>query len=152
MKPSYLLAFALSAISACTSSGPVRRTYSDDSQTKSNHESSVETSAEIPAAANATAKPDLVRKAQSEYAAGNSAAALETLKTVNSTKLKPGPRTEYWNLRGLTELGNHNTDAAEVSFKNAISANTHPEYAGYYQYNLASAYADGKKSEEAIHE
>jgi ABC-type branched-subunit amino acid transport system substrate-binding protein len=93
-----------------------------------------------------------VSTAQAEYASGNYSGAIDTLKTVNSSILKPGPRTEYWNLRGLAELGNKTPDAAAISFKNAVSANPNPEYAGYYQYNLASAFADQKKSEEALHE
>jgi ABC-type branched-subunit amino acid transport system substrate-binding protein len=143
MRSSLLFVFALVAISACSSSGPVRRTYNNGSSNDS-------TSTPVTVPTTAGGKVDPVRKAQAEYAAGNYTGALDILKTVNSTKLKPGPRTEYWNLRGLTELGNKTPEASEVSFRNAVSANPNPEYAGYYQYNLASAFADEKKSDEAL--
>ena len=97
-------------------------------------------------------KVDLVKKAQSEYATGNVTGALETLKKVTPEKLKASSQTEYWNLRGLVELANRDSRSAEISFQKAITANQNPDYLGYYQYNLASAYADEKKTEEAIHE
>ena len=150
MRSTLLLALFCAIVSAC-SSGPVRRRY--DNGTLPNAQA---TPAQTnPAAGNSagvsSGKTDYVKKAQSEYSAGQYTTALDTLKIVNTTKLKAGPRTEYWNLRGLTELAVKNPEAAEISFKNALSVNPNPEYAGYYQYNLASAYADSKKSEDALH-
>ena len=143
MKSQGLLFVLLAFVSAC-SSGPVRRTYQPDGSTQSNGTNT------NPGGYTPTQKAEGVKKAQIEYNNGNYIAALEILDSMNAAKLKPAQRTEYWNLRGLTELANKNPVAATSSFKGALAANPNPEYAGYYQYNLASAYADDRKSDEAL--
>ena len=132
---------------ACSSSGPVRRTYTYDS-----NEEVQATHASTQASTNNSGgvKTDSLKKAQSEYSNGNPGAAIETLKNMNSSLLKPASRTEYWNLRGLAELANKAPGDAQISFQNALSANPNPAFAGYYEYNLASAYVDQKKSDDAL--
>jgi branched-chain amino acid transport system substrate-binding protein len=165
--PLYLLAATL-CFSACTIE-PVRRTYTnDDSSTTEVSPTAKSTttgaagnsaggnnSVSITSANNAEnglSNIDLVKNAQSEYATGNVAGALLNLKKVAPEKLSPASQTEYWNLLGLVQLASRDPHASELSFQNAIIANQNPDYLGYYQYNLASAFADEKKTEEAIHQ
>jgi branched-chain amino acid transport system substrate-binding protein len=129
---------------------PVRRTYSGDQPSASPTPSAAKPSS-IHAGHLNTPAIDPVKKAQAEYNNGNYTTALDTLKPVSVSTLSAGSQTEYWNLKGLAQLASNAPSSAEKSFQYAVSSNPNPNYAGYYQYNLASAFADEKKSEDAMH-
>ena len=134
----------LTAFASACSSGPVRRTYQPEGSGLNSG------SAQANPGYAATQKAEGIKKAQIEYSNGNYLASLEILDNMNAAVLKAGPRTEYWNLKGLSELASKNPAAAEISFRGALASNPNPEFAGYYLYNLASAYADEHKSPEAL--
>lgn len=143
MKRNWILLTAFT-LSACAN-GPTRRTYSNDGQDVSPPTRS--DGRQAPGAAN---KNEAIKRAQAFYAKGDFKSALSTLNYIPEGQLKPAEVTEYWNLKGLVELASKAPSAAEISFKKALQANTHPEYAGYYQYNLATAFHDEAKNEDAI--
>ncbi|MBC7395988.1 MAG: penicillin-binding protein activator [Bdellovibrionales bacterium] len=143
MRPVWILTTTL-VISACAN-GPTRRTYDG-----------ADTASPVPSkntgrsSGNPMAKNEAVRRAQALYAKGDFKNALATLNVIPEGQVKGSELTEYWNLKGLVELASKAPSAAEVSFQKAIQANSRPEYAGYYQYNLATAFAEEGKKEDAL--
>ncbi len=92
---------------------------------------------------------DLIKKAQTFYARGEYGNAVNTLNQIPEPHLHNTERTEYWNLKGLIRLGEKNYSAAILDFKKALTLNPVSEHQVYYQFNLASAFADSGKTIEA---
>ncbi len=144
MKPIWILSTVI-ALSACAN-GPTRRSYNDGASPSSTPASRTDNKT----SASQATRNEAIRRAQAFYSKGDYKSALATLSYIPEGQVKGAELTEYWNLRGLVELANKTPAAAEASFQKALQANTHPEYAGYYQYNLATAYADAGKKEDAL--
>jgi|GEM_PF-3030643 len=98
----------------------------------------------------AVPQQDLVRKVQSLYQSGDYTNALALLNSTPESAVPMSEVTEYHNLKGLVLLEQKQPLQAESSFRKALDTNSHPEYRGYYQYNLASALFEGDKSGEAL--
>jgi len=118
-------------VSGCAD-GPVRKSYSEDDSL-------------------APQKPrsDAIKTAQALYSQGEFGKAITALNEADESLMNPNEKTSFWNLKGLIRLGEKNYSAAIVDFKKSISLNPYKEYAGYYQLNLATAYADSGDLEEA---
>jgi len=118
-------------LSACGTE-PVRKTHTDAQSDASPAQSSV------------------VSQAQAYYQKGNFRAALATLDSVSISTVDVKERSEYWNLKGLVELAGKHPDLAVQYFHHAIEENQTPEYRGYYQYNLATAFFNSSKNQESF--
>lgn len=125
--------FAALFLSACASTTPARKTVSGKPEVQ---------------AANPTS--DLLKRARAYYGKGDYVKSSNAAAQIDELKLRPVERTDYWNLRGLLKLAEKNPQAAIPDFHRAIEENMRPEFAGYYEYNLASALHDSGKSEEAL--
>ena len=115
------------------SSAPERKTYTPHSEAK-------------PAAQ----RVSVLKKAQAQYGKGDYTSAIETLNSIQEKDLKDSERSEYWNLKGLIRLGEKSPEAAEIDFRHALDSNVSPEYASYYQYNLASSLHEEGKQDLAL--
>jgi len=128
---SHLPLLFLIVLSACAE-GPVRRSYSES----------------LPPPG-APAKSEALKKAQSYYSTGEYGNSLTALGLIEEEKLLPSEKTEYWNLKGLIRLADKNYPNAVLDFKKAVSVNTVPDYDGYYQYNLATAWFEMGRKDDA---
>lgn len=90
-----------------------------------------------------------MKRIQGQYSRGEYSRAIEGLNRIREPELRNAEKTEYWNLKGLVRLGEKNSNAAIINFKRALQFNPVPEHQPYYQFNLATAYADGGNPREA---
>ena len=90
-----------------------------------------------------------VSKAQNFYQKSDFKNAIATLDSVPISEIPLKERAEYWNLKGLLELGNKHPEMATQHFHRAIEENQMQEYRGYYQYNLATAFYSSGKNQES---
>jgi ABC-type branched-subunit amino acid transport system substrate-binding protein len=95
-------------------------------------------------------KSGVVAKAQAFYQKGDFKNALTTLESVSISEIPLKEKAELWNLKGLVELGSKHPDLASQNFHRAIEENQMPEYRGYYQYNLATAFYSSNKYQESF--
>ncbi len=137
MRSFWILPFVLAA---CATE-PTRRTYNNKENTPP-----VKAKSEKSASAN---QSSALKEAQSYYSQGNFDKTLSTLAPINEKLMSKSEQAEFWNLKGLTRLATQKPDFAELCFRRAITANQNPEFAGYYQYNLATSLANQGKSIEA---
>ncbi|MBS1957958.1 MAG: penicillin-binding protein activator [Bdellovibrionales bacterium] len=154
----YALLVAVAAFTACSSSGPVRKSSEPYPQQPSRQPApGVQ---QIPAAPTPIqAAPGIVfqgtpeqllKTVQTYYQNGKVEDATNLLWSVKEEAIPPANRTEFWNLRGLIELQKRQPEAAQISFQKALSQNRTPEYRGYYQYNYASALYESNRSNDAL--
>jgi len=94
-------------------------------------------------------KSEALKRAHSYYSTGEFGNAMNSLGLVNEEKLTDLEKTDYYNLKGLVRLAEKNHPAAIINFKKAVSTNPVKEYSNFYEYNLASAYAESGKFDEA---
>jgi len=133
MKSSFWAVSFLLLFTACAHQ-PIRKTHTPYS----------------PEVSNTVPQGDALKKVQSFYQSGDYANALALLNATPESSVPMSELTEYHNLKGLVLLAQRQPLQAEASFRKALDTNNHPEYRGYYQYNLASALFESNKTGESL--
>jgi outer membrane PBP1 activator LpoA protein len=121
----------VSLLSACAE-GPVRRSYSEP---------------ESPIASDSVSAA--LKNAHQFYSRGEYGNALMTLGQIDEPSLSANQKAEYWNLKGLVRLAEKNYPAAIINFKRASANNAQKNHAAFFEFNLATAWFESGKRDEA---
>jgi ABC-type branched-subunit amino acid transport system substrate-binding protein len=122
---------AATLLSACAE-GPFRRSYSGPEET-----------------ADGEAVAAALKNVQAIYSRGDYGNALLALGKIEENNLSPAQKAEYWNLKGLIRLGEKNYSHAIINFKRAGVHNPHRSHAAFFDFNLATAWYESGKKDEA---